>query len=183
MAGGLIGRVLVDWNPETRTWEINRAYKESWENLQARAGSYARDKPYQVSLAVTRATQPRTLRQNRMMWALLTIMAREMGGGRIGDVSPEDCYIQMLERYGARFDFLEVPAGAIPILYNSYRVVHVVEILDNDRCSVKAGMGSSSFTTVEMKDLIDGIFDQLAEMGVEDPEVTDYWRQWHECEK
>ena len=79
-----------------------------------------------------------------------------------------------------KVDFLEVPAGALEILRRCYRLVHVVEILDNDRCTVKCTQGSSAFTTAEMKNLIDGIFDRLAEMGVNDPMVTAYWQEWKE---
>ena len=75
---------------------------------------------------------------------------------------------------------LEVPAGAVEILRRCYRLVHVVEILDGNRCTVKCTQGSSTFTTAEMKDLIDGIFDRLAEMGVNDPIVTAYWQEWKE---
>jgi hypothetical protein len=56
----------------------------------------------------------------------------------------------------------------------------VVEILDGNRCTVKCTQGSSTFTTGEMKNLIDGIFDRLAEMGVNDPIVTVYWQEWKE---
>lgn len=51
---------------------------------------------------------------------------------------------------------------------------------DNNRCTVKCTQGSSTFTTGEMKNLIDGIFDRLAEMGVNDPVVTAYWQEWSE---
>ena len=86
----------------------------------------------------------------------------------------------MLEKYGAKVDYLEVPAGALDILRGCYRIVHVVEILDNNRCTIKCTQGSSTFTTQEMKNLIDGIFDRLAEMGVNDPVVTAYWQEWSE---
>ena len=99
---------------------------------------------------------------------------------RTGGGTPEGCYLDMLEKYGAKVDFLEVPAGALEILRRCYRLVHVVEILKNDRCTVKWTQGSSSFTTAEMKNLIDGIFDRLAEMGVNDPMVTAYWQEWKE---
>lgn len=179
MAGPVIGKVLVDWDPVDARWSIDPACRMAWEKLKAQMEKRAKDKPYQVSLSVLKVSHPRTLAQNRMMWALLTIMAREMNGGRVGDVAPEDCYIQMLEQYGSEFDYLELPSKAVPMLYNSYRVVKVVELLDQDRCVVKAGMGSSVFTTEQMRDLIDGIFDRLAEMGVNDPVVTEYWRDWH----
>ena len=86
----------------------------------------------------------------------------------------------MLEQYGAAFDYLEVPVGAVPILRKSYRLVHVVELLDNNRCTVKCSQGSNTFTTEQMGQLIDGIFDRLAEMGVNDPNVTAYWQEWQE---
>ena len=114
------------------------------------------------------------------MWALLTIMADAYNAGRTGGVTPEDCYLEMLEKYGAKVDYLECPAGALDILRGCYRLVHVVEILDGNRCTVKCTQGSSTFTTGEMKNLIDGIFDRLAEMGVNDPIVTAYWQEWKE---
>ena len=117
------------------------------------------------------------------MWALLTIMADHYNGGRTGGVTPEDCYTEMLEQYGAAFDYLEVPVGAVPILRKSYRLVHVVELLDGNRCTVKCSQGSSSFTTEQMGQLINGIFDRLAEMGVNDPNVTAYWQEWQEVPK
>ena len=107
-------------------------------------------------------------------------MADHYNGGRTGGVTPEDCYLEMLEKYGAKVDYLEVPAGAQDILRGCYRLVHLVEILDNNRCTVKCTQGSSTFTTQEMKNLIDGIFDRLAEMGVSDPLVTAYWQEWSE---
>lgn len=178
MAGPVIGKVFVNWDPTTACWGIDPGCRMAWEQLQAQMQKHATDKPYQVSLSISKVSHPRTLAQNRMMWALLTIMAREMSGGRMGDVSPEDCYIQMLEQYGSEFDYLELPVKAVPMLYSGYRVVKIVELLDDDRCIVKAGMGSSVFSTGQMRDLIDGIFDRLADMGVNDPVVTDYWRDW-----
>ena len=56
-----------------------------------------------------------------------------------------------------------------------------MELLDDDRCTVKCMRGSSSFTTAQMTDFINGIFDRLAEMGVNDPNVTAYWLEWQEA--
>lgn len=44
-------------------------------------------------------------------------------------------------------------------------------------------MGSSSFSTAQMTAFIDGIFDRLAEIGVNDPNVTAYWQEWQEVPK
>ena len=70
----------------------------------------------------------RSTQQNRLMWSLLTIMADAYNAGRTGGVTPEECYLDMLQKYGAKVDFLEVPAGALEILRRGYRLVHVVEI-------------------------------------------------------
>ena len=89
---------------------------------------------------------------------------------------------EMLEEYGLEYDFLELPVAAVPILRNTYRLVHIVELLDNDRCTVKASMGSSSFSTAQMTAFIDGIFDRLAEAGVDDAETTEQYRDWRRAD-
>ena len=86
-----------------------------------------------LTLTVEPERKGRSTQQNRLMWALLTIMADAYNAGRTGGVTPEECYLDMLEKYGAKVDFLEVPAGALEILRRCYRLVHVVEILNNDR--------------------------------------------------
>ena len=67
---------------------------------------------------------------------------------------------------------------AVPNLKLGYRVVKVVELLDGNIVTVKCVEGSSHFTAQEMRDFIESIFDRLAEMGVDDAEVTGYYRDW-----
>lgn len=152
---------------------------EQFELLQ-RLDDLAHGQPLRLTLTVEPERKGRSTQQNRLMWSLLTIMADHYNAGRTGGVTPEECYLDMLQKYGAKVDYLEVPAGALDILRGCYRLVHVVEILDGNRCTVKCTQGSSTFTTGEMKNLIDGIFDRLAEMGVNDPMVTAYWQEWKE---
>lgn len=178
MASRVIGRLPVVYNPATRRVEVESAGEFVETQLFQRLDELAKDKPLRLTLTVEPEHHKRSTAQNSLMWALLTIMADHYNGGRTGGVTPEDCYLEMLEKYGAKVDYLEVPAGALDILRGCYRIVHVVEILDNNRCTVKCTQGSSTFTTGEMKALIDGIFDRLAEMGVNDPVVTAYWQEW-----
>ena len=169
MASRVIGRLPVVYYPQTGKLEVENA------------GEFVEKQIYQrLDETVERVNKDRSTAQNRLMWALLTIMADHYNGGRTGGVTPEDCYLEMLEKYGAKVDYLEVPADALDILRGCYRLVHLVEILDNNRCTVKCTQGSSTFTTQEMKNMIDGIFDRLAEMGVSDPLVTAYWQEWSE---
>ena len=180
MARGVIGKLPVVYDPGTRRVVVENSAEFVETQIRQKLDELAHGKPLHLILSVDLERKSRTLPQNRMMWALLTIMADHYNGGRTGGVTPEDCYLEMLEKYGAKVNYLEVPAGALDILRGCYRLVHVVEILDGNRCTVKCTQGSSTFTTGEMKNLIDGIFDRLAEMGVNDPVVTAYWQEWKE---
>lgn len=176
--GKVIGRLPVVYDPATRQLTVESAGEFVKKQIFQRLDELAKGKPLRLTLTVEPERRGRSTAQNSLMWALLTIMADHYNAGRTGGVTPEDCYLDMLAEYGAKVDYLECPAGALDILRVSYRLVHVVEILDNNRCTVKCTQGSSTFTTSEMKALIDGIFDRLAEMGVNDPMVTAYWQEW-----
>lgn len=176
----IIGKLPVTYDPGRRKIAVENSAEFVETQIRQKLDELARGKPLRLIITVEREQKKRSLNQNRMMWALLTIMADAYNAGKAGGIKPEDCYVEMLEEYGLEYDFLEVPAGAVPILRSAYRLVHVVELLDNNRCTVKASMGSSSFTTAQMTAFIDGIFDRLAEMGVNDPNVTRYWQEWQE---
>lgn len=178
MASRVIGRLPVVYNPQSHRIEVENTAEFVETQIFQRLDDLAHGQPLRLTLTVEPEHRGRTTAQNSLMWALLTIMADHYNGGRTGGVTPEDCYLEMLEKYGAEVDYLEVPAGALDILRGCYRLVHLVEILDNNRCTVKCTQGSSTFTTQEMKNMIDGIFDRLAEMGVSDPLVTAYWQEW-----
>ena len=176
MASRVIGRLPVVYYPQTGKLEVENAGEFVEKQIYQRLDELAHGQPMHITLTVEPVNKARSTAQNSLMWALLTIMADHCTGG----VTPEDCYLEMLEKYGAKVDYLEVPADALDILRGCYRLVHLVEILDNNRCTVKCTQGSSTFTTQEMKNMIDGIFDRLAEMGVSDPLVTAYWQEWSE---
>ena len=176
--GKVIGRLPVVYDPATQRVQVESSAEFVETQLLQRLDDLAHGQPLRLTLTVEPERKGRSSSQNRLMWALLTIMADAYNAGRTGGVTPEDCYLEMLEKYGAKVNYLEVPAGALDILRGCYRLVHVVEILDGNRCTFKFTQGSSTFTTGEMKNLIDGIFDRLAEMGVNDPVVTAYWQEW-----
>lgn len=144
----------------------------------------AHGKPLRLTVTFEPERKGRSINQNRHDVGVADHHGRrlQMQAGQAAS-QPEDCYIEMLEEYGLEYDFLELPVAAVPILRNAYRLVHIVELLDNDRCTVKASMGSSSFSTAQMTAFIDGIFDRLAEIGVNDPNVTAYWQEWQEVPK
>lgn len=176
----VIGKLPVVYDPTKQKIVVENSAEFVKAQIRQKLDDLAHGSPLRLTITVERQRKKRSLEQNRMMWALLTIMADHYNAGKAGGTTPEACYIEMLEEYGLEYDFLELPVAAVPILRNAYRLVHIVELLDNDRCTVKASMGSSSFTSAQMSAFIDGIFDRLAEMGVNDPNVTQYWQEWKE---
>lgn len=181
MARDVIGKVPVVWSPAAG-WQVPPESRFQADQLAGglRGLGASEDAPAALLVTVERRRPGRSLAQNRLLWALLGKLADAQNGGRPGGVSPEDCYLQMLEQYGAKVDWLQVPVPAVPLLYRAYRVVRVVELLGDNRCTVKCCQGSSGYTTAQMHDLIEGIFDELAELGVSDPEVTQYWREFNQ---
>lgn len=145
--------------------ELQRMYAD----LQARC----RGQPMAVEVEIRPVRDRRTLQQNRLMWALLTKMARAYG-----NTTPEACYLDLLQDAGIDTEIWQVSVQALPVIKKERKVVDVQEMLDNDVCVVRVGMGSSTFTRAEMSEFIDRIFDRLAEMDVDDPETTQQYRDW-----
>lgn len=144
----------------------------------------ANPKEYTATLDYKR--KKRSLDQNRLMWVLLEMMAQAQNGGRTGGMTAWDCYIDMLAKYGARFEYLECVQEAYPTLKEMFRAIQIVEEREHSGTKTymcKAYIGSSQFNTREMTMLIDGIFDELADMGVTvetSNEALDYYTQWLE---
>lgn len=175
MGRPVIGRLTAVWEPGG-AWRVepdNRfQLQQLLENLRTLSGG----KPLPVRVTVEKQPKRRSLNQNAMMWALLRIMADHEDTFR----SAEDCYADMLELFGARYEVFAVDKRAVDYLRVENRVVKPIELMGGDMVTVKVIEGSSGFTTAEMSAFIERIFDTLAEMGVNDPEVTDYWRRWRE---
>ncbi len=131
----------------------------------------------------------RSLGQNALMWRLLTIYALELNGGRTGEITPEMLYYQMLERYGVA-TYLAAPEKELEELQRIYRKVEIIDNITVERNGkrtpakmVKCIAGSSKYTTKQMTNLIDGIFDELAELGVNaehGEELSELYADWSE---
>ena len=127
-----------------------------------------------LTVKIEEKQNKRTLDQNALMWALLTIYADELNGGRTGDVQPEDIYYRMIEQYGVATFLLTIPEAESE-LKKVFRVVKKVDertVNDKELLMFKCYYGSSKYTTKQMANLIDGIFDELARLGVSDKNYT-----------
>lgn len=117
----------------------------------------------------------RSIEQNRLMWRLLEIMATEQG------LNSWDCYIDIIEDFGAKYEFIECIKEAVPTLKEMFRAIKIVEERkDGKTVMCKVFTGSSQYNTAEMTTLIESIFRRLAEMGVSaDKEVRYLYEEWH----
>ena len=126
-----------------------------------------------LTIKISKYVKSRTLDQNKMMWALLEIMSKHLNGGRTGGIQAEDCYLNMLTDFGAKYEYIMILPEALPLIKEKYRALKIMEERDykgKTMLVVKCFYGSSSMTTKEMGNLIDGILDRLAEYGVDELE-------------
>ena len=127
-------------------------------------------------LTISEYKNKRSLMQNNMMWALLEIMGNALGQ------SAYDCYIDMLESYGAKHEYMMCLPQAKDMLKEHFRVVKEVERRNYNGVQMivfKCFYGSSKFNTKEMSVFIEDIFQKLAELGADfDRDVEYYYKEW-----
>lgn len=146
----------------------------------------------EMSLCIDYAKKTRTIDQNSLLWALLTIYADAQGGGRKGSVTPEDIYYRMLSKYGIA-EYMIVPEESVENLKRAYRDTEIIDNAIVERNGkktpgklVKCILGSSQYDTKEMSQIIDGVFDELAQIGVDastSKDVADYYDDWQKAKK
>ena len=189
MASKLIAHLAAWYIPTGRTdldgmegLTVDYGYLLEAQRMHTELEARARGQPLMVEIEITPVRDKRTLDQNRLMWALLEKLAQAQNGGTPGGVTAKQCYLDLLGEFGAEVETWRVPVKALPALRNTYRVVQMVELLDDGYCMARIGLGSSSFTRQQMHDFIDRIFDRLAEAGVDDAETTEQYRDWRRAD-
>lgn len=189
MASKLIAHLAAWYIPTGRTdldgmegLTVDGGYLLEAQRMHAELERRARGQPLMVEIEIKPVRDKRTLDQNRLMWALLEKLAQAQNGGTPGGVTAKQCYLDLLGEFGAEVETWRVPVKALPALRNTYRVVQMVELLDDGYCMARIGLGSSSFTRQQMHDFIERIFDRLSEAGVDDAETTEQYRDWRRAD-
>lgn len=190
MAGKLIAHLVAWYMPDKspgggglENLTVDSAYLLEAQRLHAELERRARGQPLCVEVDIRPVKNKRTLDQNRLMWALLNRLALALSGDTPGGVTAEQCYLDLLVEFGAEVETWRVPVKALPALRNTYRVVQMVELLDDGYCMARLGLGSSSFDRQQMHDFLERIFDRLAEAGVDDAETTEQYRDWRRADE
>lgn len=189
MASKLIAHLAAWYIPTGRTdldgmegLTVDGGYLLEAQRMHTELERRARGQPLAVEIDIRPVRNKRTLDQNRLMWALLEKLAQAQSGGTPGGVTAKQCYLDLLGEFGAEVETWRVPVKALPALRNTYRVVQMVELLDDGYCMARLGLGSSSFDRQQMHDFIERIFDRLSEAGVDDAETTEQYRDWRRAD-
>ncbi len=174
-----VRRVVDDYGNAELIFRVDKSSRWAVGSIVDDLRRMASDGKRELVLTIDQYQSKRSLAQNRMMWALLEIMARAMNGGRTGGITAWDCYLDMLEKYGGKFEYIQCLKTALPKLREMFRAIKIVEERDRNTVLCKAFVGSSKFNTAEMKMMIDGIFDDLSCMeNVDDAEIAYLRNEW-----
>ncbi len=129
------------------------------------------DKENLLSLDVDKAKDKRSIQQNSYLWALLTAIDKKINGNRSDNA--EEIYIQVIDKAGAKSDYIVAVKEAEQALKNAFRVVKYIKPHNETSNVYKVYYGSSTYDTKEMTILIETALDYAATVGID----TDYWTQ------
>lgn len=109
--------------------------------------------------------QHRTLSQNAYVWKLINEIANKM------NKTKEDVYLQMLKDYG-QCEVISMKSNINPNGYfKYYEPIGTGYVNGNEFTHYKIYKGSSEFTTLEMKYLLDGVIQEAENLGI--PTLTE----------
>ena len=139
-----------------------------------------------LEIKATKYRQKRSLDANAMLWLCL---------GRIATALKSDVwevYLQMLKRYG-KFTYIVVKENAVEAVKTQWRETEIVgEVTVNGKKAVQmlCFFGSSTLNSKEFSNLLDGVFSEMKEMGLETPMPDDvrvvierYEKEWQKRNK
>lgn len=122
-----------------------------------------------VKLEIKRQKDKRTLKQNRYIWLIISMMDEKINGYCSDEMN---IYCQIIEQAKIKTDYIQTLEGAKKRLEDIYRVVKEVEKRGNSvlyRCY----LGTSQFTKEEMTRFIEVLINRAYQ---EDIDVLQYER-------
>lgn len=151
--GKYLHRVI---NPDTGDLEITFAVSD----YNSKANTEELEKEL-YSLEIKKPRSKRSLNQNAYLWSLVHELALKM------DEDDMDVYIKLLNETKAKYEILKVLAIAENDLKKCFRLVKLVKYDTNkDYAYFQCYYGSSTFTTEEMKKLLDTAISWCNELNI-----------------
>lgn len=111
----------------------------------------------------------RSIEQNRLMWKMLDLLSEKVHRRKDSDLVWQT-YIIMLERFGAKYEYLMALPEAEKMLKEQFRASVKIEEREYNGKTMniyKCYYGSSKFNTKEMTEFINSIQEELRELGVD----------------
>lgn len=175
--GGHIIQIKVDKTHSGRVRKLKEALKSSVKEFCVR---------------FTKRIKERTTRQNALFWA----MVNEVVTVQSGVSTPEEegkYYQDLLFRKGCEYTFAKLLPEDVKLINANgmdlgndvlYRGAQVINETVNDKGvkwqEVRLFYGSSKYTTVGFNQLIDGVLDDMAALGISTNEYTEQYKQLKE---
>lgn len=152
-----------------RLLNSNRNYEATFEissyGSKIQAENLVNSKEYDIK----EVKSSRTLRQNKLMWEYLEIIAKHELDGRTDSDYVMELYAKMLEKSGAKYEYMMGLPEIIPELLKVFRAIKIVEYRDyngKQLAVMKCFYGSSKMNTKEMINLINTIKDYAAKLDI-----------------
>ena len=150
-------------------------------SLEEKEAAVALDKLKEdrLSIDVKKWRKKRSLDANGMLWSCLGEMASAL------HTDKWEVYLQMLKRYG-KYTYVCVKPNVVDAMKLQWRECEVVGEIDiNGQKAVQmlCYFGSSTYNTQEFSILLEGVIDEMKEMGLQPPPSREMRRVLEEMEK
>lgn len=149
---GRLKGLLKDWGTGkwTISFEIDESPNDEMNNLAAFEF---------LDIKVDKHREIRSVNANKLMWACIGQIAAETR------IDKWDIYKQMLRRYG-KFVYLGIPREAVEDLKKAWRECEEIGVMDDGKVEMLCYFGSSTYNSKDFSVLLDGIIDEMKEMGL-----------------
>jgi hypothetical protein len=129
------------------------------------------------TLEVKLYRQKRSNDSNSYCWVLIDKIAKKLNS------TDEEIYTNMLRRYGSK-DYIAAPKSSEEILRRAYKIVEPIKdcmINNTPAVTFRLIRGSSTYDSLEMSVLINGIVEEAKQLGIETMtpnEIYELMQKW-----
>lgn len=123
----------------------------------------------EYKLQIKEINSKRTLQQNNFMWKCLELISQKENAGRTDSDYVLDLYCKMLEKSGAKYEYMMALPETKDELLKVFRAIKIVEYRDyngKQMAVMKCFYGSSKMNTKEFSNLMETILDYAADIGL-----------------
>ena len=159
-------RILKNGNDYIISFSTANSY--AVEQLAELVRKVAQNDDNSLEIEVKQYKSKRSTEQNRLMWEMLDMLSEKVNGKKDNELVWQT-YIIMLERFGAKYEYLMALPESEKMLKEQFRASALIETRDYNGKTMnvyKCFYGSSKFNTKEMTEFIGSIQSELAELGV-----------------